>query len=340
MSSGYTKLFGSILDSTVWETSAEVRIVWMTLLAMADRDGNVGASVPGLAKRANVERAHVEKALGMFTSPDPDSRTKTDEGRRIREIDGGWFIINHAKYREKASAEEYREKANLRQKRYRERHAVTSPVTRGDAPLRSVTESNDIAEASPEAEAHAEQRASGSGARAPDPLPFAVEPEPTQRPSQEPRAIATRLYQAAYEQARAIPWMQANAFRSELDAIGMWAEAAGRREGKATDAVLLEVFKHAFADDWMRANGYPLKAIAKQAGELYKPPPKATPAGPKPAPNTLLLAELRQQRGEVISSGSPKTAQKVKAIDERIAAEYAHPTGIADEPERPRFARR
>jgi len=54
MSAGYTKLFSSIVHSTVWRESNHVRLVWVTLLALCDRDGRVEASVPGLADAARV----------------------------------------------------------------------------------------------------------------------------------------------------------------------------------------------------------------------------------------------------------------------------------------------
>jgi len=103
---GYTKLFSEILDSSVWQEPAEIRLVWITMLAMADRTGKVMASVPGLANRAVVPLKAVETALETFLAPDRYSRTKDNEGRRIKEIDGGWQILNHSKYRAKLSQEE------------------------------------------------------------------------------------------------------------------------------------------------------------------------------------------------------------------------------------------
>lgn len=108
MSYQFTKLFSSITDSTVWGESSDVRIVWITLLAMADRDGMVHASVPGLAHEARVPLAATRDALRIFQEPDPDSRTKDHEGRRIAEIDGGWVLLNHAKYRALRDADERR----------------------------------------------------------------------------------------------------------------------------------------------------------------------------------------------------------------------------------------
>lgn len=98
MSDTYTKLFSSITESTVWGEPYATRIVWVTMLAMADASGNVYGAIPGLARRANVTLNEVETALHSFTSPDPYSRTKDDDGRRIEEIDGGWRLINHGKY--------------------------------------------------------------------------------------------------------------------------------------------------------------------------------------------------------------------------------------------------
>jgi hypothetical protein len=105
---GYTKLFSSILASTVWDEDANTRIVWITLLAMANRDGVAEASVPGLARFARVSLDACRRALRKLQAPDVDSRTKDDEGRRIRPVDGGFLIVNHAKYRARMNADDRR----------------------------------------------------------------------------------------------------------------------------------------------------------------------------------------------------------------------------------------
>ena len=61
------------------------------------------------------------EALRKFQEADEWSRSREREGRRIEEVDGGWLILNHAKYREKMSVEEMKEKGRIRQARYRER---------------------------------------------------------------------------------------------------------------------------------------------------------------------------------------------------------------------------
>lgn len=94
------------------------------MLAMADRDGRIWASVPGLAARAGVGIEDCEKALNKFKGPDPYSRTKDHDGRRIRDVDGGWELLNHAKYRNMLSAEERREYQRVKQAEYRKRRKV------------------------------------------------------------------------------------------------------------------------------------------------------------------------------------------------------------------------
>jgi hypothetical protein len=109
VSDTYTKLFSSITESTVWGEPYATRIVWVAMLAMADKGGCVYGSIPGLARRANVTLGEVETAMASFRSPDPYSRTQADDGRRIEDIDGGWRLVNHGKYAAVRNAEERRE---------------------------------------------------------------------------------------------------------------------------------------------------------------------------------------------------------------------------------------
>jgi hypothetical protein len=111
VSDTYTKLFRSIAASTIVSEPLATRWLWVTLLSQADRGGNVYGSIPGLARLANISLADVETALTSLMSPDPYSRTPDNEGRRLEAIDGGWRLLNHAKYaaiRDKAERTEYK----------------------------------------------------------------------------------------------------------------------------------------------------------------------------------------------------------------------------------------
>ncbi len=123
---GYTKLFSEIVMSTVWREKDTTRLVWITMLALRNRHHVVEGSVPGLADCARVSIKACRAALKVLSEPDPDSRSQELDGRRIQDVDGGWFIINGEKYRRKMSEDERREKNAIYQKNHRERKKVVS----------------------------------------------------------------------------------------------------------------------------------------------------------------------------------------------------------------------
>ena len=102
----FTKLSSGILASTVWQEPSSTRIVWITMLALADRNGYVAASIPGLAHLARVSIPEAETALAAFGAPDPYSRTPDHEGRRIEAVAGGWRLLNHGAYRARRDADD------------------------------------------------------------------------------------------------------------------------------------------------------------------------------------------------------------------------------------------
>jgi hypothetical protein len=155
---GFTKLHSSILSSTIWRQDPETKVVWITLMALADRDGVAQASIPGLAHFAGVSVEATEAAIQKFLSPDPWSRTPDREGRRIEKVDGGWRLLNHAKYREKMSRDDIREKAAIRQQRKRDRDAVTQKRDAGVTKRDERDESRMSRHTEAEAEAEAEEQ--------------------------------------------------------------------------------------------------------------------------------------------------------------------------------------
>lgn len=147
MSGGYTKLFSSIVTSTIWCEDYPTRLVWVAMLAMADARGKVDGSIPGFARIANVTCAEMEKAIATFLSPDPHSRTPDHDGRRIEIVPGGWLILNYAAYRESRDPDIRREQNRQAQARHRERESAMSAKV-----------SHESAQAEAEAEAEAVQR--------------------------------------------------------------------------------------------------------------------------------------------------------------------------------------
>lgn len=97
--STYVKLYGSIIHSSIWAAPDHVRLVWITMLAMADMFGKVEASIVGIAGASRVSVAQAEEAINILMGPDPHSKDGTT-GERIAKVDRGWEIINHGYYRD------------------------------------------------------------------------------------------------------------------------------------------------------------------------------------------------------------------------------------------------
>lgn len=130
MSMTFTKLFNSITESTIWTEPASTRLVWITMLAMADHAGRVHASIPGLANRAVVPVQDCQIAIDTLLAPDRYSRTPDNEGRRVEPIDGGWRLLNYRKYRDLIDEESVKESKRkyINNRRKKERQQVTMHV--------------------------------------------------------------------------------------------------------------------------------------------------------------------------------------------------------------------
>ena len=123
---GYTKLFSSILMSSIWEEDTDTRIVWVTLLALADQDGHVDGTVHSVARVSRVSVEACQKAMDTFLNPDALDRSGVMEGRRVVPDQGGWTVVNYGAYRHRMSEEDRKERDRVRQARYR-MSRVTSP---------------------------------------------------------------------------------------------------------------------------------------------------------------------------------------------------------------------
>ena len=149
---GFTKLFSSLVTSSIWCEKDSTLRVWIAMLATCDARGVVEGSLPGFASLCRVSVKDMSTALSVLSSPDKDSRTKTDDGRRIEVCDGGWRILNYLKYREKGQDKEGSRAPYFRE--YQQKH-----------PRCSVQQSSVVhdTEAEAEAEAEAERETSTSG---------------------------------------------------------------------------------------------------------------------------------------------------------------------------------
>jgi hypothetical protein len=150
---GYCKLFQSILGSSIWfGTEAELR-TWIAMLVLKDRDHVVKMSARGLANIARVTPDECRAALAKFQEPDPDSTNKANEGRKIRQLEeGGWLVLNGEYYARLLSWDERKEYNRIKQQEYRdkkkafEKHRKRARVDGSTkAVVEAVSEANDRA---------------------------------------------------------------------------------------------------------------------------------------------------------------------------------------------------
>lgn len=147
----FVKLHTSILTSTVWGLTAPTRVVWVTLLLLADRSGTVNCTRSGLARIAAVTLSEVDDALAVLSASDPDSRDGTD-GARIAKCDGGWSIVNYAAFREQRTEAQIRDARRVADKRRQDRTTPLSESVRRCPPASTAVRADADADAEAEAE--------------------------------------------------------------------------------------------------------------------------------------------------------------------------------------------
>jgi len=116
---GFAKLDSGITRSSIWSESLATRILWVTMLAEKDENGYVEASRGGLIRLANISPAEFDASIKILESPDPDSKTPDNDGRRVAKIDGGWVVLNSEKYRLPEDVK--RERTKERVRKFREK---------------------------------------------------------------------------------------------------------------------------------------------------------------------------------------------------------------------------
>ena len=193
----FVKLDCGILDSTIWvdrpareifitallmaepasydEPVAQIAVRTLDLTGWAAPPGNYGlvpAAGVGIVARCGMDQELGLAALERLGAQEPDSRSREYEGRRLVRVDGGYLVLNYARYRDR----DYNNAA--RQKRWREKQKAKSngvmesrnPVTNG-----KVTHAYAYADADADADADAPKeqnsvapKRTATGSRIPD----------------------------------------------------------------------------------------------------------------------------------------------------------------------------
>lgn len=110
----YAKIFTQIYDGTlVTRGPWEALVTFQQMLVLADLDGNVDMTSGAIARRTTIPLEIIEKGILCLLGPDAESRTPSENGRRIVPLcddrSWGWRIVNYKHYRDMKREEDRRE---------------------------------------------------------------------------------------------------------------------------------------------------------------------------------------------------------------------------------------
>ena len=110
----YAKLFAQIFDGTLTTKGPwQALVTFQQLLILADQEGTVDMTIGAIARRTTIPQEIIEKGISELLLPDPESRTPTEEGRRILPLSEGrswgWRVVNYAHYRQLHREDDRRE---------------------------------------------------------------------------------------------------------------------------------------------------------------------------------------------------------------------------------------
>lgn len=131
----YAKLFASLYQGTL-RGNADGLLVFTNLLAHCNQLGVVDIHPRAISEEIGISVERVREALKMLQSPDVESRTPDEEGRRLLPLDDhrdwGWRVVNHSKYRAIKNEDDRREQNRISQEKWRNKNKPSvSTVSRG-----------------------------------------------------------------------------------------------------------------------------------------------------------------------------------------------------------------
>lgn len=120
---GFTKLDSGIVQSSIMLEDSDTFKAWIVFLAACESDGIARVSPVYISSICHFDIEKTMDIINKLESPDPLSRSINDDGRRIKRVDGGYFVINYQKYREYSYSDSA---AAVRKRKSRANESVTS----------------------------------------------------------------------------------------------------------------------------------------------------------------------------------------------------------------------
>lgn len=110
----FTKVFRSMYDGTLASRGPwQALVTFQQMLILADRRGVVDMTPEAIARISTIPIDIIRAGIEALEQPDPGSRTRDENGKRIIRLDPardwGWRIVNYEKYRQIRNEEDRRE---------------------------------------------------------------------------------------------------------------------------------------------------------------------------------------------------------------------------------------
>ena len=146
----YAKVFGQIYDGTLCTKGPwEALVAFQQLLVLADQDGNVDMTASAISRRTTIPIEIIEKGIQALLLPDPESRTPTEDGKRIVPLSEGrawgWRVVNYLHYRQlkreddrRAYHKEYWHKRKLKDSTQTQHTQPNQPIAEAYAEAKAV----------------------------------------------------------------------------------------------------------------------------------------------------------------------------------------------------------
>lgn len=143
----YGKIFASTFTGSMVGSGADVFAVWSYIIANTGPDSVVELNPVLIAAQIGISKEAVSVVLDFLGSPDPNSRTKTEDGKRIEKIgEFSYHVVNHAHYRGLRNNEDRREQNRAAQRRFQDRKSrIIQDISR-DKPNKAHAESESESE--------------------------------------------------------------------------------------------------------------------------------------------------------------------------------------------------
>jgi hypothetical protein len=144
----YAKVFSQMYDGSLCTQGPwQALVTFQQFLVLADQEGVVDMTAEAIARRTTIPLEIITQGIACLLLPDKQSRTPTEDGRRIVPLspgrDWGWRVVNYTHYRllkREADRRDYhRDYWHKRKTQPTQQTQLSQPITEAEAKAKAET---------------------------------------------------------------------------------------------------------------------------------------------------------------------------------------------------------